>query len=165
MSRPSAYRACDGLRRRLTSAPGLQAQGVRYALVGTLVAGVYLLTTSFFAEVVGLPFEVALSIGFVFAITVHFTLQRTFVWVHEQGFALPLQRQARRYLAVAGTQYALTGLSTSLLPGALGLTTEVVYLATVAVLTIANFLLFRHVVFRPEAEAQEQAPLETLAPI
>ena len=138
---------------------------MRYALAGTVVALVYLLTTSFLAEVVGLPFEVALSIGFVLAIAVHFTLQRTFVWVHEQDFALPLQRQARRYLAVAGAQYVLTGLSTSLLPGALGLTTEVVYLATVAVLTIANFLLFRHVVFQPEAEVQEQAPSETLAPI
>ena len=155
----------SSMRRRLLPESGIQGQGVRYALAGTGVALVYLLTTSFLAEVLGVPFELALSIGFALALAVHFTLQRTFVWVHEQDFALPLQRQARRYLAVAGVQFAVTGLSTSLLPGVLGLTTEVVYLATVAVLTVVNFLLFRNVVFQPEKTGKEQPPLETLAAI
>ena len=155
----------SSVRRRLSSASGIHGQGARYAVAGTIVALVYLLITSFLAEVVGVPFEVALSIGFALALAVHFTLQRMFVWVHEEDFALPLQRQARRYLAVAGAQFAVTGLSTSLLPGVLGLSTEIVYLATVAVLTTVNFLLFRNVVFQAATAGKEQSPLETLAPI
>lgn len=167
----STSTACRVLRRRLAPASGVQGQGARYALAGAFVALVYLLTTSFLGEIVGLPFQVALSIGFVLALTVHFTLQRTFVWVHDEAFALPLQRQARRYLLVAGAQFGVTTASTSLLPAILGLTAEVVYLLTVVVVTIVNFLLFRNIVFQPRGAAQPdasvetQSSLETLAPI
>lgn len=134
----------------LTPASGLAGQGVRYALAGVVVALVYLLATTLLAVVVGLPFQVALPIGFALALGVHFTLQRLFVWVHEEEFALPFQHQARRYLVVAGAQYGVTATTTALLPGVLGLSTEVVYLITVLLLASANFLLFRTVVFHPE---------------
>src|SRR5271165_1191035 len=113
---------------------GLLGQGVRYALAGGTVALVYLLTTIVLAEVVGLPFQVALAIGFGVGILVHFTLQRLFVWTHHEEFALPLHHQVGRYLIVAGVQYGVTAASTSLLPAALGVSTEIVYLATVLVL-------------------------------
>ncbi len=142
--------AVSSLRRLLAPESGLLGQGTRYALVGTVVAGVYLLTTTFFAVVVGLPFQEALAIGFTVQLVVHFTLQRVFVWVHDEEFALPLRHQARRYLAVAGAQLGVTAACTSLLPPVLGLSTEVVYLITVVLLASANFLLFRHVVFHPE---------------
>jgi putative flippase GtrA len=128
---------------------GLTGQGFRYAVAGVFVAGVYLLTTTILAVVVGLPFQAALSIGFASGLGIHFTLQRLFVWVHEEAFALPFFRQARRYLVVAGAQYAVTATTTSSLPGVVGLSTEVVYLITVMVLAVANFLLFRNVVFHP----------------
>jgi putative flippase GtrA len=134
----------------LTPASGLAGQGVRYAASGVLVALVYLLATTFLAVVVGLPFEVALPIGFALMLSVHFTLQRLFVWVHEEEFALPFPHQARRYLVVAGAQYAITATTTSLLPSVLGLSPEGVYLITVPLLASANFLLFRNVVFHPE---------------
>jgi putative flippase GtrA len=143
----------NGVRRLLTPASGLLGQGTRYALAGSVVALVYLLTTTFLAVVVGLPFQEALPIGFAVQLAVHFTLQRTFVWVHDEEFALAFPHQARRYLMVAGAQLAVTALSTSLLPRALGLSTEVVYLGTVVTLTTANFLLFRNVVFHPERSA------------
>lgn len=134
----------------LTPASGLAGQGARYAASGVVVALVYLFTTTVLAEVVGLPFQVALPIGFVSALGVHFTLQRLFVWVHEEDFALPFAHQARRYLVVAGAQYAITATTTALLPSVLGLPTEVVYLITVLLLATANFVLFRTVVFHPE---------------
>jgi putative flippase GtrA len=136
-----------------TPASGLTGQGLRYAIAGSVVALVYLLTTTLLAVVIGLPFREALPIGFTVQLAVHYTLQRTFVWVHEQEFALPFRRQARRYLTVAGTQLGITAASTSLLPGVLGLSTEVVYLMTVGLLTAANFLLFRNVVFHPDPAA------------
>ncbi|HYM55070.1 MAG TPA: GtrA family protein [Solirubrobacteraceae bacterium] len=140
----------NSLRRLLTPASGLLGQGTRYALAGAFVALVYLLTTTFLAVVVGMPFREALAIGFALQLAVHFTLQRAFVWVHDEEFALSIRRQVRRYLTVAGAQLGVTGASTSLLPPVLGLSTEVVYLITVGLLTTANFLLFRNVVFHPE---------------
>lgn len=140
----------DRFRTLLTPASGLLGQGTRYAIAGAFVALVYILTTTLLAVVVGLPFREALPIGFAVQLAVHFTLQRTFVWVHYEDFALPLRHQLPRYLAVAGTQLGVTALTTSLLPGRLGLSTEVVYLGTVTVLTAGNFLLFRNVIFHPE---------------
>jgi putative flippase GtrA len=126
---------------------GLLGQGVRFALAGGTVALVYLTTTIVLAEVVGMPFQVALAIGFSVGLIVHFTLQRVFVWANREEFALPLHHQAGRYLILAGVQYGVTAASTSLLPGAVGVSSEVVYLVTVAVVLSANFLVFRHRVF------------------
>lgn len=138
------------LRRLLTPASGLLGQGTRYALAGAFVGVVYLSTTTLLAVVVGLPFREALPIGFAVQLVVHFTLQRRFVWVHDDEFALPFRRQARRYLTVAGAQLGVTAASTSLLPPVLGLSTEVVYLISAVLQTAANFLLFRNVVFHPD---------------
>ena len=147
------------LRTLITPASGLLGQGMRYALAGSVVLLVYLLTTTFLAVVVGMRFRVALAIGFTLQLAVHFTLQRTFVWVHDERFALPFGHQARRYLMVAGLQLGATAASTSLLPEPVGLSTEVVYLMTVALMTVANFLLFRNVVFHPgQAQAGVSVP-------
>jgi putative flippase GtrA len=142
--------AMSSVRRLLTPESGLLGQGTRYVLAGSVVVAVYLLTTTFLAVVVGLPFWEALAIGFALQLAVHFTLQRGFVWVHHEEFALPFRHQARRYLAVAGAQLGVTAVSASLLPSVLGLSAEVIYLMTVTLLSTANFLLFRNVVFHPE---------------
>lgn len=126
---------------------GLAGQGTRFAIAGGTVALVYLLTTTVLAEIVGTPFQLALAIGFCVGLFVHFTLQRTFVWVHHEEFALPLRHQIGRYLVAAAVQYGVTAASTDLLPGALGVPTEIVYLATVAVVLSTNFLVFRHGIF------------------
>jgi len=138
----------------------LTGQAVRFGLAGGTVALVYLTTTLVLAEVVGLPFQVALAIGFSISIMVHFTLQRVFVWVHHEEFALPLHHQAGRYLMVAGTQYGVTAASTSLLPAALGVSTEIVYLATVVVLVSANFLVFRHGIFHAKPATGTSIPAD-----
>jgi putative flippase GtrA len=131
------------------AAPSLAGQGIRFAASGGVVALVYVATTSLLAEVIGIPFEVALAIGFSVAIATHFTLQRAFVWAHADGFALPLRRQAMRYLPMAGLQYGLTALATAVLPSALGVSTEVVYLCAAAALSAVNFFVFRARVFHP----------------
>jgi putative flippase GtrA len=150
MSRLRAQRSPRTLLGWARSGSGLKGQGVRYAMAGVVVALVYLLATTFLAEVVGLPFQAALPIGFALALSVHFTLQRLFVWVHHEEFALPFRHQARRYLTVVLAQYGVTAASTALLPSVLGLPTEAVYLITALLLASANFLLFRSVVFHPE---------------
>lgn len=139
------------MRRLFARDSGIFGQGVRYALTGGIVSVVYLSATTMLALVAGMPFEVALPIGFGLSLLVHFTLQRVFVWKHGDEFALPLRHQVGRYLTLAGSQYALTAASTSLLPSAVGLPTEVVYLATALVITSTNFLFFRHRVFHAKA--------------
>jgi choline kinase/putative flippase GtrA len=153
-----ADRALTRLRRRahtLRTRSGLLGQGTRYALAGCVVALVYLLTTTVLAKLVGLPFELALALGFCAGVSVHFTLQRKFVWTDRGDFALPLRHQTARYMAAAGTQYALTAAGTSLLPAALGLPVEAVYLAIVALLISTNFLVFRNIVFHPDPSAAD----------
>ena len=127
----------------------LAAQGLRFILSGCFVALVYIATTSLLAEGVGLAFERSLAIGFAVAFATHFALQRLFVWTHPDGFALPLQHQVVRYLPLAGMQCGATAAATAILPRALGVSTEVVYLLSAALLSASNFLVFGSSVFHP----------------
>lgn len=131
---------------------GLAGQGIRFALAGSAVAVVYVGVTTLLHGAFAVPFQIALAIGFVVGVVLHFTLQRVFVWRHHERFALAAPHQAVRYLCVCGTQYGLTALSTSQLPDLLGLPVEVVYIATMLSLAALNFLLFRGRVFHPGAE-------------
>jgi len=127
--------------------PRLLGQTLRFVLAGSTVALVYLLATTLLASVAGLPFELALPIGFCLALIVNFTLQRSFVWGRRERFALPLAHQAGRYLLLAGAQYAIAAASVALLPPVVGLSQEVVYLAVVAVTAIIGFLVLRSRIF------------------
>jgi putative flippase GtrA len=135
---------------------GLAGQGVRFALSGALVALVYVAVTTLLHDAFDVTFQIALAIGFVVSVALHFTLQRLFVWRHYERFALPAGHQAIRYLCVCGVQYAVTALSTAKLPGLVGLPVEVVYLATMLTVAGVNFLLFRgrifHAATRPNSE-------------
>jgi putative flippase GtrA len=85
------------------------------------------------------------------AVTLHFFLQREFVFKHETGFHMSTRDQVKRYLVIGVAQYAVTWTSTHFLPSALGLPVSIVYLATVAVCTVAAFLVMRLHVFAPAA--------------
>jgi putative flippase GtrA len=135
------------VRRLLSPGAGLLGQVVRFGLAGGLVTVIYVSITTVLSQAVGLAFEAALAIGFACALLVHFTLQRFFVWIHQEGFALPLRHQVGRYLMMALTQYGVTALSTAVVPGVLEVSTEIVYLATMAVATTAGFLIMRFVIF------------------
>jgi putative flippase GtrA len=129
---------------------GTVGQGVRFALAGGTVAVMYLATTTILAEVFDIDFQLALVIGTVTALLAHFTLQRLFVWVHHEEFALDLHAQVGRYLLVAAVQYGLTAASTAVLPGALDVPVTPVYLITALTLAAVNFVVFRGGIFHPE---------------
>lgn len=137
---------------------------MRFGLAGGIVTLVYLATTTVLASVAGTPFQLALAIGFCVGLSVHFILQRVFVWAHHEEFALPLRHQLGRYLVAAAAQYAVTAGSTAVLPSALGLPTEVVYLATALLVIAANFLVFRHQIFHAKPAPEMAAP-SVAAPI
>jgi putative flippase GtrA len=142
---------------RLLKGPSLLGQSARYVLTGGTVTVVYLGTTTVLASVVGLPFQIALAIGYCAGLSVHFSMQRFFVWAHHEGYALPLRHQAARYLALTGIEYGLTAASTAILPKALGTPVEVVYLGTVAALVLVNFMVFRNGIFHPNTPAPDVA--------
>jgi putative flippase GtrA len=160
-----ARRAGLLLRRLFTSDSGILGQLVRFTLVGGLASLIYLLTTTLLALVVGIPFQVALTIGFLLSMVFNFAMQRMFVWANRDGFSLPFHHQAGRFLSLAAVQYGVTTAITSLLPSALGLPTEVVYVATVALLAVVNFLIYRHGVFHVKVQIthSEGEPCESLA--
>lgn len=163
MRHPLAYDDSSSRRSRLALLSpdrGILGQGVRFALAGGLVALVYTLTTILLADVVGLAFQLALLIGSCVGLAMHFTLQRVFVWVHHEEFALPLHHQVGRYLLMAVIQYGLTAASIAVLPEALGLPTELVYLGTVAVLVSVNFVVFRYRIFHAKPEMGDRAATE-----
>lgn len=137
---------------------GLLGQGVRFVLAGGIVMVVYVSATTVLSEVVGMHFQVALAIGFGAALIVQFNLYRLFVWTHHEEFALPMHHQAGRYLVAAAIGYGLTAACTSLLPAALGVPTEVVYLAMVAALPMINFTVFRYVIFHAKPSAEDAEP-------
>jgi putative flippase GtrA len=136
---------------RLLRTDAVVAQGARFALSGVVVSIVYITITTLLSEVSHLRFQVALVIGWSAAVAVHFTLQRTFVWRSKSSFALPFKHQVGRYMVVAVSQLGVTAASTAVLPPLLGVPAEAVYLATAALITILNFLVFRNGVFHPQA--------------
>lgn len=143
----------------LTPDSGILGQGMRFTIAGSIVTVVYLGTTTLFAKVANMPFQLALITGFSIALVVHFTLQRLFVWTHHEEFALPLHHQLGRYLTVSAAQYGLTAASVAVMPSVLGLSAEVVYLATVAVVYSVNFLVFRHGIFHADSTVPARQPI------
>jgi putative flippase GtrA len=137
---------------------GLFGQMLRFGLAGGSVALLYLTVTTVLYQVLGFAFQLALAIGFSSGLLLHFTLQRVFVWIHHEEFALGLRHQMGRYLLMAGAQYGATAASTALLPGALGVATLLVYLVTMAVVTTAGFLLMRLVIFHAGDATLESPP-------
>lgn len=127
-------------------------QGLRYMLAGVVVTLVYLLTTAALSDIVGIPVQVSLIAGFTAAVGIHFILQRLFVWARSTPFVLGVRKQMGRYALVVVCQYGVTAVSTSLLPGALGVPAVAIYLTVPFVLTTVNFIIFQSRVFHTADE-------------
>ena len=139
--------ARDRVRHLASPEAGRLGQGVRFAIAGAVVTVVYVTTTTVLAQVFGVAFQVALAVGYVLGLCVHFTLQRVFVWVHHEEFVLSVHQQAGRYLLLAGLQYGVTAAAVAVFPSLLGLSSQIVYFGAVIVVTAANFLIFGSRVF------------------
>jgi putative flippase GtrA len=130
---------------------GVVGQGTRFVLSGAAVSVVYITITTLLSEASHLRFQLALAIGWCAAVSVHFTLQRTFVWSNQEEFALPFRHQVGRYLLLAVSQLGVSATTTTLLPSVVGTSAEVIYLATAVVLTLINFAVFRLGIFHVKA--------------
>jgi putative flippase GtrA len=95
----------------------------------------------------GLPIQLVIPFALAAATTVHFALQRRFVFADRSSFALSGAAQLRRYVFIAAVQYAVTAAATSVLPALLGATQQVVYLGTVVIISGTTFVFLRSRVF------------------
>ncbi len=134
---------------------GVFGQLFRFALSGSLVAVLYVSVTTVLHDAFGMPFQIALAIGFLSGLALHFTLQRVFVWKHYDNFALAVHHQALRYLSLCASQYGVTALATAELPSLVGLPVEVVYLLTMFSIAAFNFLFFRGRIFHSAGPKRE----------
>jgi putative flippase GtrA len=134
------HRLSARIDRRLTDS------AIRYGAAGALVAGVYLSLPLVASSVFGVPIEIVIPIAYVLAVTLHFVLQRNFVFRHIE-FALSSRQQVTRYIAIGAFQYPTTALATASLPGVLGLSPQATYVGCALAFSLMFFLFLRTRVF------------------
>jgi putative flippase GtrA len=129
-------------------------QLVRFGLNGMLVFLVYTGSTLLMSGPLGVPIVIAIAIAYAIAIVLNFTMQRHFVFLDHDTFALPARSQLVRYVGAALCTYALTAVLVSTLPGLLGVSEQVVFVGTVLVVSLLSFTLLRGWIFhQPSATA------------
>ena len=87
---------------------GLRPSAWRFAVTGGIVAVAYFAVTSALVGLAGVPAQLAIALGYAATLTLHFTLNRRFVFVSQRGYAMRLSSQGARYVVVALCSYALT---------------------------------------------------------
>jgi putative flippase GtrA len=129
---------------------------LRFLLAGGFVAVVNLGTGAVLLAA-GLPVQAAVGIAYAMSICVHFTLQRTFVFAGEGGFALTLSQQLRRYAAMAAVQYPATAGLAALFVTA-GLPDLAAVVATALLVTPVTYFVLRTRMFHRAAGDGPAAP-------
>jgi putative flippase GtrA len=148
---------------RALAAHPLAGPSLRYAMAGGTVAAVYLAIPLGLNGGFGVAIQVAIPIAYVLAVSLHFMLQRHFVFRHVDEFALSARQQIGRYLMIGAIQYPATALATALLPGALGVSERVTFVGITVLISVAFFLILRGHVFHAE-EGGESIPASSEKP-
>jgi putative flippase GtrA len=135
---------------------------IRYGIAGGCVGLVYLTLPLLLGDVVGLPIDAAIAIAYAIALTLHFNLQRHFVFARVDQFALTTFKQIGRYAMIVAIQYPTTALAIAFLPRLLGVSSDAVFLIVTLAISLMAFLILRRHVFRPivEDEPVRDAPIE-----
>jgi putative flippase GtrA len=134
---------------------------IRYGIAGACVAFVYLSVPLLLHDVVGLPIQVAIPIAYALALTLHFNLQRHFVFRHIDEFALSTRQQIGRYAVMAAIQYPTTALATAFLPDLIHVSSDAAFVIITLTISLTAFLLLRGHIFHPDVE--EELILEATA--
>ena len=131
----------------LRSGGAAHAVALRYILVGGFTASVYLGLGVLLSGPVGMNIQLAIPIAYATSLILHFSFQRYFVWAHKEDYALGAGGQGVRYLVIALVQYVMTALATAFLPGALGVSQQIVFLVGAVISTLIVFTVLRLHVF------------------
>ena len=147
-SRQDGHNVAMPSRRALLDHP-ISAQMLRYGVAGVAVATLYLGLPVVLKGVFDVPIQVAIPIAYVLAITLHFNLQRHFVFRHVATFALTTREQIARYVVAGAFQYPATAIATALLPELLGLSEQATFVCTTLAISLTFFIILRTHVFHP----------------
>jgi putative flippase GtrA len=135
--------------RRLYDHP-ISGPTIRYAIVGVIVGIVYMGIPVGMNYAFGVPVEVAIPVAYVTAVSLHFTLQRFFVWRHIARFALSWRAQVARYAMMGVVQYPLTALLTAVLPAVLHLSQPATFVCITMGISLVTFIALRSFVFHED---------------
>jgi putative flippase GtrA len=131
---------------------------VRFGLTGAFIAVVHIAIVTTTVGLLDAPVQPALVLAYVIAICLHFTMNRNLVFATGHGYALHLSAQGIRYLGLALFSYIVTATSVAVLPDVLGIPVLVVYLATIACLSVVSFTVLQGLIFHAGEEAEEADP-------
>jgi putative flippase GtrA len=122
---------------------------VRFLISGGIVFVISLsLTAGLHAA--GLPFQAGLLLAYLIAIAVHLELHRSFTFAGHGDYMLDRRDQALRFFAVVVAQYAFIAASVAIFAPVLDVPELLVYLAAVAIMSLANFLALVSRVFHSQ---------------
>jgi putative flippase GtrA len=121
----------------------LRAQLVRFGIVGVVCAALYVGGTWLLQAVI--PIYPAIAIAYAVTVTVHFLLQRYFVFGGD--FKHGVRQQLFRYFGVGVIQLAITCCGTAAFT-ALGLDSFVSFALVTGAVSIFGFVTMRNGVFR-----------------
>jgi putative flippase GtrA len=144
-------------RLRVLASHPLTGSAVRYAIAGSAVAVVYLGIPVALNGGAGLPVEVAIPIAYLAAVTLHFNLQRHFVFRHVAEFALSRREQIARYIGMGVVQYPTTAIATAVLPKLLGLSERTAFVIVAMTMSLTLFVLLRTHIFHSGDQADVAA--------
>ena len=116
-------------------------------IAGAIVGLTYIGLTLALSGPAAWPIQLAIPVAYALSVALHFTLQRLFVFRDREAFMLATHEQIWRYLGLGLVQYVVTAAATALLPGVLGIPEQVVYVATVGVVSACAFVFLRTSVF------------------
>lgn len=120
---------------------------VKLGLTGGLVAAVAFGSMTLLLTVLDLPGQLALAITCSITTTLHFSLNRQWVWHGDGRYALHLSAQGRRYLTLVAVSYGVTAAALAWLPGWFDVPELGVYFATTMVIATLNYFILRHWIF------------------
>jgi putative flippase GtrA len=137
----------------LSRAPRLKVIA-RFLATGGIVAVVHLSLVSAMV-LLGVDIQLALIASYVVSLSIHFTLNRQWVFATDQGYVFHFTLQGARYLATAGLSYGCTAAALAVLPDALGLPELAVFFLASGVMAVVSFVLLNTWVFRSGPRAAE----------
>jgi len=148
-------------RARVLASHPLAGPGIRYGITGVIVGLVYIGLPVVLNGGAGLPVELVIPIAYVLAVTLHFNLQRHFVFRHVAEFALSRRQQIGRYALIGAFQYPTTAIATAVLPKLLGLSQRATYVVVTLAMSLFFFLILRTHIFHPTSDSPELAEGES----
>lgn len=143
MMRPTADRG--GVFARLRHP--LAAQFVRYAFAGAVTALIGAVTVLALSGLAGLTIQLAILCSYPLILSVHFLLQRFFVFVDRETYTLAVTAQLRRYLVASAGHYGCVAAGTALLAHVAGLDDQVAYVIMIVTMPIVMFVALRLGIF------------------